>query len=302
MVDAVNSPSKTRKPKMIPYEFEYTRAASVKDAVELLSAGGESAHLLAGGHSLIPAMKFRLNPSKKLIDITEITELAEIEVADGKLHLGALATHSAVENSDVVKNNCAVLAEAAGLIGDKQVRNRGTIGGSLAHADPAADYPALVLALGAEIEVAGPAGSRTIRADDFFTGMFETALQNGEMITKVSFPVISEGTGAAYAKFPHPASRFAVAGVAAMVTVDDAGKCTDARVGVTGAAASAFRAANVESALAGTSLSEQDISNATTNVADPADLLSDLIGSGEYRAHLCSVLARQAIAEAAGRV
>ncbi|MFQ5631193.1 MAG: FAD binding domain-containing protein [bacterium] len=287
---------------MIPYEFDYIRATSVKNAVELLSASGDNAKLLAGGHSLIPAMKLRLSQASKLIDITGVGELTEISVSNGKVHIGALATHGAVENSDVVQKNCGALAEAAGQIGDKQVRNRGTIGGSLAHADPAADYPALVLALDAEIEASNANGSRSISADDFFTGMFETALQEGEIITKVSFPKQSKGTGAAYAKFPHPASRFAVVGVAVLVQVNGAGACTAARVGVTGAAPGAFRATGVENALVGTNLSEQDIETATQNVADPADLLSDLAGSGEYRTHLCSVMAKRAISAAASRV
>ena len=287
---------------MIPYEFDYIRATSVKNAVELLSTSGDNAKLLAGGHSLIPAMKLRLSQASKLIDITGVAELTEISAGSGKVHIGALATHSVVENSDVVKKNCGALAQAAGQIGDKQVRNRGTIGGSLAHADPAADYPALVLAFDAEIETSNANGSRSISEDDFFTGMFETALQDGEMITKVSFPVMAKGTGAAYAKFPHPASRFAVVGVAAMVQVNRGGTCTAARVGITGAAPTAFRATSVENALVGSSLSAQDIEAATKNVADPSDLLSDLAGSSEYRAHLCSVMAKRAISAAASRV
>jgi carbon-monoxide dehydrogenase medium subunit len=284
---------------MIPNDFDYIRAKSVQEAVTLLSQHGENARLLAGGHSLIPAMKFRLNSPATLIDVSGISELTEITKDGDKIHIGALASHRMVENSDVVKANCSVLSEAAGTIGDPQVRNRGTIGGSLAHADPASDYPALVLALDAEIEVSGKSGRRTIAADQFFKGLFETDLKPDEMITKVSFPVLSKGTGAAYEKFAHPASRFAVVGVAAMVTVDKNGKCTVARVGVTGAAPSAFRATDVENVLVGKTLDEQAVTDATAHVADPADLLSDLIASAEYRAHLCSVLAKRAIMKAA---
>lgn len=287
---------------MIPYAFEYVRATSVQEAVSLLAQHGDQAKLLAGGHSLIPAMKLRLNSPEKLIDISGLADLATIVFSGGKLHIGALATHDAVCGSHEVQQHCPVLAEAAGRIGDKQVRNRGTIGGSLAHADPAADYPALVLGLGAEIEATGQNGSRTIAADLFFTGMFETALAAGEIITKVSFPATGKGTGAAYAKFSHPASRFAVAGVAAMVSVDSGGTCTGARIGITGAAPAPFRASSVEAALTGKPLTEQTISEACEHVADADDLLSDLIASADFRAHLCSVMARQALNSAAQRV
>lgn len=286
---------------MIPNSFEYVRATSVQDAVALLTRHGDDAKLLAGGHSLIPAMKLRLNTSSTLIDISGISELTEITKNGNKIHIGALATHRAIETSDVVKNNCSVVSEAAGKIGDPQVRNLGTIGGSLAHADPASDYPAIILALNAEIEVSGEASNRTITAGQFFSGLFETALNHDEIIIKVSIPVISKGSGAAYEKFPHPASRFAVVGVATLVTVDSNGTCTAARVGVTGAAPSAFRATDVENALVGRALDQRAVSDATDKVADPADLLSDLIASAEYRAHLCSVMAKRALITAMER-
>lgn len=285
---------------MIPYAFDYARAGSVEEALTLL-AGNDEAKLLAGGHSLIPAMKLRLSAPSMLIDVSGIAELAEIHEEDGQLHVGALVTHRMVETSDVVRRNCGVLAETAVQIGDPQVRNKGTIGGSLAHADPAADYPALVLALGAMIHVSGTSGSRSIAADDYFQGLFTTALREDEIITRISFPVLSAGDGAAYAKFANPASRYAVVGVAVKVTVDG-GACTAARVGVTGAAASAFRATNVEQALTGQVLSEQTISRAVADMVDSSDLLSDLSGSAEYRAHLCSVMAKRALMQAAERV
>ncbi|MFQ5751730.1 MAG: FAD binding domain-containing protein, partial [bacterium] len=198
---------------MIPNNFEYVRAQSVQEALAFLSQYGDDSKLLAGGHSLIPAMKLRLNAPSKLIDITRIRELNDLRKSDATIQIGALTTHRTVESSDVIKNNCTVLAETAGKIGDPQVRNRGTIGGSLAHADPAADYPALLLALDADIEIAAQSGNRTVGADKFFTGFFETELKSDEIITQVRFPVLSKGTGAAYEKFPHPASRFAVVGV-----------------------------------------------------------------------------------------
>lgn len=286
---------------MIPTNFEYVRAKSVQDAVALLTKHGEDAKLLAGGHSLIPGMKLRLNTPATLIDVTGIKELTEIRKEGDRIQIGALVTHRTIENSDVVQSNCRVLSDAAGQIGDPQVRNRGTIGGSLAHADPAADYPALILALDAMIQIEGPTGSRTLAADDFFTGLFETALNPDDMITKVSFPVLGEGTGAAYEKFAHPASRFAVVGVAAVVTIDDNGKCTAARIGVTGAGPLPFRATSVEDALLETTLDQQSISDATKQVADPADLLGDIFASADYRAHLCSVLSKRALSRARDR-
>jgi len=285
---------------MIPYAFEYTRVGSVDEALMVL-AGNDNAKLLAGGHSLIPAMKLRLNAPSMLVDIAGISELAQISATNGTLHIGALATHRAVETSDLVKARCAVLAEVAGSIGDLQVRNKGTLGGSLAHADPAADYPALVLALDATIKVAGTSGRRVLSADDFFVDLFTTALEEGEIITEVVFPALSAGTGAAYAKFPNPASKFAVVGVAACVSVDAQGLCTEVRIGVTGAAANAFRASNVEEKLSGKRLDASTIATAVAGMADPDDMLSDLSASDEYRAHLCEVMAQRALTAAAKR-
>ena len=285
---------------MTPYPFEYTRAGSVDEALTLL-AGHDNAKLLAGGHSLIPAMKLRLSNPSMLIDVSGLSELSRITATDDALHIGALTTHRAVETSEVVQARCGVLAEAAGGIGDPQVRNKGTIGGSLAHADPAADYPALVLALNAAIKVAGSSGTRLIPAHDFFLDLFRTALQDGEIITEVIFPVLRAGTGAAYAKFANQASKYAVVGVATWVEVDAHGMCTGARVGVTGAASHAFRASNVEFALSGKTLTDETIAAAVAGMADPSDLLSDLSASSDYRAHLCAVMAQRALKAAAAR-
>jgi carbon-monoxide dehydrogenase medium subunit len=287
---------------MFPNTFEYVRAKSVQDALNWLGKSGSKAKLLAGGHSLIPAMKLRLNSPAMLIDITGISALAKISKSGGKIHIGALATHRMVEYSEMVKSSCAVLTEVASGIGDPQVRNHGTIGGSLAHADPAADYPAIALALGAEIEVTGKTKKRVIPADKFFKGLFETALSGKEIITKVSFPVLGKGKAAAYAKFPHPASRFAVVGVAALVTADGKGKCKEARIAVTGAGPSAFRATLMEKALIGATLNDEAINAVTARIADPDDLLSDLIASAEYRAHLCAVMAKRALQMAVSRL
>lgn len=285
---------------MIPYAFEYTRAGSVEEALTLL-AGHDDARLLAGGHSLIPAMKLRLSSPGMLIDVSGISALSKITVADDALHIGALATHRTVEMSDLVRARCNVLAEAAGGIGDPQVRNKGTIGGSLAHADPAADYPALMLALDATIKVAGPSGTRIIPAQDFFIALFTTALAEGEMITEVVVPTLQAGMGAAYVKFENQASKYAVVGVAAWLKVDAQGTCTGARIGVTGAAGHAFRASNVETALNGKTLDEQTISEAVTDMVEAGDMLSDLSASDEYRAHLCEVMTKRALIKAAAR-
>lgn len=286
---------------MTPYPFEYKRAASVDEALALLAEHGEEAKLLAGGHSLVPAMKMRLAAPSALIDVTGLAELTRIEREGDRLALGALATHRSVEHSDVVREACPVLSEAAGLIGDPQVRNRGTLGGSLAHADPAADYPALMLALSAEIHVTGRGGARTVAADDFFRGMFETAVQPGEMITKVTVPVTGTRAGAAYHKFAHPASRYAVVGVAAHVRLAADGTCEDLRVGVTGAAPVAFRAAAAEDRLRGQALDEEAVTAAVEGMVGADGLLSDHHASAAYRAHLVEVMARRAIRQAADR-
>lgn len=281
-----------------PYEFDYARATSVDEALSLLAKHGSDAKFLAGGYSLVPAMKLRLSAPSTLIDISGLKDLSYIEERDGFLHVGALTTHRTVEYSDVARQRCPVLNDLARAIGDPMVRNRGTIGGSLAHADPAADYPALVLALGCSIEVRGPDGTRSIAADDFFTGMFETALQEGEMITEIVFPTFDAGRGAAYAKSPNPASRYAVVGVAALVQVED-DACQWARVAVTGAAPSAFRVPDVEDELAGTALSDDDIASAVDGMVSAGDLMEDLSGSPAYRAHLCEVEAKRALRAAA---
>lgn len=280
-------------------DFDYARAGSVDEALALLT-NNDNAQFLAGGHSLLPIMKQRLASPGLLIDISELSDLHGIEEAGGQLHIGALTTHRTVERSSRVQEKCPVVAEAASGIGDPQVRNRGTMGGSLAHADPAADYPALVLALDAEIEATRRTGTRTIAADEFFRDMFETALNEDEMITQVRVPVLTRGMGAAYAKFENPASRYAIVGVAALVRMEG-GVCESARVGVTGAAPVAFRATNVEQKLAGQRLDERAIDDAVKNMVDPGDLISELSGSAEYRAHLCEVMAKEALTKAVER-
>ncbi len=285
---------------MIPAGFEYHAASSVEDALKLLGQYGDDAKLLAGGHSLIPALKLRLQSIGHLIDLGRIKGLDGVKEAGGKLAIGALATHHAVESSDLVKSKCALLAECASYIGDVQVRNRGTLGGSLSHADPAADYPAAILALEAEIDATSAKGKRTIAADGFFVDMLQTAIQPGEIVTEVRVPTYGAGTGGAYQKVLQPASGFAIVGVAALVTVAG-GKFTKVRVGVTGASVKAFRATAVESELTGKSVDDAAIAKAAELATNGVDMSGDIFASSGYREHLTRVHVRRAIAAAAAR-
>jgi carbon-monoxide dehydrogenase medium subunit len=285
---------------MYPASFEYHRVASVEEAVGLLARHKDDAKLLAGGHSLIPMMKLRLAQPKHLIDIGRVTGLSGIREEGGHLVIGALTTHYAVESSAAVRQRCAMLAEAAAMIGDPQVRNYGTVGGSLAHADPAADWPAVMLALGAELRAVGPKGARTVKVEDFFKDLFTTALGPDEVLTEIRVPTGGH-SGAAYMKHPHPASRFAVVGVAAAVLLDGAGRCTSAHVGITGAGSKAVRAKGVEAALSGKALDAATIGAAAQKAADGIDINADLQGSVEYKAHLTRVYTRRALERAVER-
>jgi carbon-monoxide dehydrogenase medium subunit len=287
---------------MYPAGFSYQRATSVQDAIALL-AKEPDAKLLAGGQSLLSLMKLRLATPSALLDLGGIKELRGIRRDGDAIAIGAMTTHREIEFSKELKAACPLLPEAAAQIGDPLVRNRGTIGGSVAHADPAADFPAVLLALGATIQVEGPNGSRTIAADDFFVGLFMTALQPDELLTGIRVPAPAaqpSGTGMAYEKFPHPASRYAIVGAAAVVNVTG-GVCRTARVALTGAGAHAMRLPTLEAALVGKPLDEQTLAAACASVIAPDDLLSDQFASSEYRAHLASVLARRALTRAAAR-
>jgi len=285
---------------MYPASFEYHRAATVEEAVGLLTRYKDDAKLLAGGHSLIPMMKLRLAQPKHLIDIGRVGGLSGVKEEGGHFVIGALATHFAVESSAVVRQKCPMLSEAAALIGDPQVRNYGTVGGSVAHSDPAADWPAVMLALGAEIKAVGPKGARTVKVDDFFKDLFTTALGPDEVLTEIRIPTGGHG-GAAYMKHPHPASRFAVCGVAASVALDASGKCTAARVGITGVGSHATRAKGVEAALVGKTLDAATMAAASQKAADGIEINADLQGSVEYKAHLTRVYTRRALERAVER-
>jgi len=285
---------------MYPAAFEYHAPASVQEALGLLGKLPD-AKILAGGHSLVPMMKLRLAQPKNLIDLRKVSGLSGIREDRGALAIGAMTTHWEVESSSLVKAKCAVLSETAALIGDPAVRNKGTVGGSLAHADPAADYPATVIALGAEFVCEGPKGRRTVKVDDWFQGLMSTALREDELLVEVRVPIPAAGTGAAYMKFPHPASRFAVAGVAAVISLDAKGACTKAGIGVTGAGTKAVRAKGVEAGLNGKTLDKATIEAAAQKASDGVDVQADLQGSEEYKAHLVRVFARRAIEAAVQR-
>ncbi|MFZ1060838.1 MAG: xanthine dehydrogenase family protein subunit M [Candidatus Rokuibacteriota bacterium] len=282
---------------MYPAQFDYHSPASVQEAISLLGRLKDDAKVLAGGHSLLPMMKLRLAQPKHLIDLRKVPGLSGIKEDGGAIAIGALTTHYAVESSSLLKQKCPLLSETAGTIGDPQVRNMGTIGGSLAHADPAADYPAAVIALGAELVAEGPRGKRTIKVDDFFKGLLTTALQPDEILVEIRIPSWPAGTGMAYMKFPHPASRFAVVGVAALVTAD--GKKVG--VGITGAGTKATRARGVEAALAGKTLDAATIKAAAEKAADGVDVQADLQGSVEYKTHILKVYCRRALEAALSR-
>lgn len=277
---------------MIPSSFSYTKANSVEDALAALSSESK---LLAGGHSLIPAMKLRLNQPGKLIDIGQIPSLKGISETDGHLLIGACTTHSEIARSSLVQDKCPVLAQAADMIGDIQVRNRGTIGGSMAHADPAADWPAVLIAVDARVELKSQAGSRSVDASDFFTGFYETALEENELIVSIEVPV-KENRKMSYTKFEQPASRFAIVGCA--VTYDDnGGKFQNVRVAFTGVSENAFRDKHVESVLEGNSISPETVANAAARAAQNVSILSDHYASEDYRKHIATVYCKRAFAQ-----
>jgi aerobic carbon-monoxide dehydrogenase medium subunit len=287
---------------MYSSEFDYYRAGSVAEASQLLQKH-PGAKLLAGGHSLIPLLKLRLAAPPALIDIGRIAELKGVTVSDGTVRIGALTTHAALAASADLRTHCPMLSEAARQVGDPAVRNRGTIGGNVAHADPASDLPTALTALGARFTVAGPGGTRTIDAASFFTGMMATALGEHDLLTAIEVPAKTQDQGMAYVKFSHPASRYAVIGVAASLTVSR-GTGAAAAVAIGGLVPLATRASAVERALVGHEVSAERIAAAAALVADDlgTDVLGDLYASAEYRKAVAPVWVRRALTAAADRV
>jgi len=279
---------------MIPQEFDYTVPQSLEDTLKLLDGGDRK--VLAGGMSLIPLMKLRLASPSEVIDIGRLPGLNHITESSGVVKIGATATHHDIETSPVIRAKVPLLAEAASRIGDVQVRNMGTIGGSTAHADPAADYPASLLALEAQVRVASAKGERTIAASDFFQDAFTTALEPGELIVEIQVSVEESNEGYRYEKVPHPASGFAVVGVAARVK-KAGNKIAMARIGVTGMSSCPFRARKAEELLEGGA----DLEKAAAAVVEGEEANSDLYASAGYRKHLARVYAARALTTALSR-
>ena len=288
---------------MFAAEFEYRKAGSIADAVRLLSEN-PGAKLLAGGHSLIPLMRFRLARPEVVIDIGGIDGLRGITVAGDHINIGALTTHAEIAASADVQQANGLLAEAAGGIGDPAVRNRGTIGGNLAHADPASDWATVLTALGATVSVQGPSGSRTVAVADFVEDAFTTGLAEDELITTVTVPVLAANQRAEYAKMAHPASFYAVVGGAVVVTMDG-DRCTAASVAVGGLTPRPVKAAAVEQALSGTTLTMASITDATSRLSEDisaagVDVIGDVFASADFRSQVAPVEVKHALLHAIG--
>ena len=279
---------------MIPSTLTYKKATSVSEALQFLSEGGEHAKLLAGGHSLIPALKLRLNDHEYFIDVSKIDELKSIDEKNGHIDIGAMVTHDDIAKSSLLKEKVPMFPQGAELIGDVQVRNFGTIGGSIAHADPAADWPGLLLAAEATIQIEGLDSSRSISAEDFFQGLFMTDLSDEEMITSISVPVPNTNSKSAYLKFMQPASRFALVGCAVQVSLAD-GKIEKARVAFNGVSAKPFRDTKVEAALEGQPFTPETITNAASLAADDVSIMSDHYASQEYRRQMAQVFVERTL-------
>ncbi len=283
---------------MIPQPFEYSAPRTLQEALSLLESGERK--ILAGGMSLIPMMKLRLATPPEVVDLGRIPGLNHIAEGTGTAHgflaIGAMATHHEIELSSLVRSSAPLLAETAGRIGDMQVRNMGTIGGAIAHADPAADYPAALLALEAQMRLASLRGERTVAASDYFLDAFTTAIEPGEIVAEIQVASEDANEGFRYEKAPHPASGFAVVGVAVRIR-KQGNKIAMARIGVTGLAPRAFRARNAEALLE----SGADIATAAAAVAEGEEANTDLYASADYRRHLARVHAARALATALSR-
>ncbi len=279
---------------MIPAPFEYVRPTWLHEAIALLHTHGDEARVLAGGHSLIPLMKLRLASPRYLIDIGRLRDLAYIR-EEGGIHIGALTTHAAIERSALLHARLPLLPQTAARIGDAQVRNRGTIGGSLAHAHPAADLAAALLALDAEVLVQGPDGQRRLPIAEFFVSMFTTALRADELLIEVCFPPPPNDTRACYLRAEDKASHFAIVGVAAVIGLDPGRSCHTARIALTGLGATPFRARAAEGMLLNRHVDAQTIAAATRHVCDGVQPFADLFASSDYRAHLARIYAERAL-------
>jgi carbon-monoxide dehydrogenase medium subunit len=286
---------------MFPANFDYVAPRSIDEALQLLKQHGDDAKLLAGGHSLLPAMKLRLASPQTLIDLGNVSGLSGVRLEGDKLVIGALTVHADVGSSDLVRKYFPGLVDAASVIGDVQVRNCGTIGGSVAHADPAADFPVILTALNASFVLQSIGGNRTVPVDGFFTDYFTTAMAPGEILTKILVPLPPAHSGTAYHKLAHPASGYVVVSAGAMITRQQSGSCASARIAIGGLGSGPIRAAASETELHGKVLNPPNIAGAAGKVAEAADPDDDIYASAEYKRHMATVLARRSIEAAVER-
>ncbi len=285
---------------MIPGEFEYHRPGAVDEAVALLAQYGDDAKILAGGHSLIPLMKLRLATPAHLIDVTRIDGLKGIREADGEIRIGAMTTQSELIASELLWRACPLIPEAAKLISDPQVRNRGTVGGNVVHGDPGNDQPAIMLALGASLVLRGPDGERVVPVDGFYLGIFTTDLRPNELLTEIRVPTPPAGTGHSYQKQKRKVGDFATAAAAALITLDG-GACSRAAITLTNAAPTALRVAEAEALLTGKAIDDGLIDQAGALASAASDPAEDLRGTVAYKQHLAGEMTKRAIREALGR-
>lgn len=283
---------------MIPAEFDYVAPATVEEALSALAEGGDDAKVLAGGQSLLPVLRMRLNAPSLVVDLGRIESLRGVRDDGDAIVVGAMTTHSDVFHDPLVREHATVVCEALEQLADPQVRHRGTFGGALAHADPAGDLGAPALALGATFTIAGPNGTRTVAADDFFVDLFTTAIDEGELLTEIRLPKHT-GWGGHYEKFVRVAHQWPIVAVAAAVKVDG-GTISEARVGLTNMGSTPLRARSVEQALAGKPATDDAVREAAATAAEGTNPPSDLNGDADYRRHLATVLTRRAVLAAAG--
>jgi aerobic carbon-monoxide dehydrogenase medium subunit len=286
---------------MIPQSFEYYRPGTLPEAVALLEQQGDAAKILSGGQSLIPMMKVRLARPEYLIDINQIAGLQYIKEENGYLKIGGLTREADLETSDLIRSKYPIILDTASQIADPQVRNMATVGGNLAHGDPANDHPATMLALGAEIIAVGPRGERNIPVKDFFLSVFTTALQHGEILTEIRIPIPRSSSGGAYFKLERKVGDFATVGVAAHVTVDAAGICQEAGIGLTNVGATPLKANRAEDFLRGKRLDESNIKQTAQLAAEAAQPSSDLRGPAEYKVSMVKELTKRALTRARER-
>lgn len=286
---------------MIAENFNYDAPTTIEDAIKLLHEYGDDAKILAGGHSLIPMMKLRFASPTHLIDINNIPGLSYIKEEDGHLKIGAMTREVELEESDIIMSKYHIFGDATKLIADPQVRNFGTIGGNLAHGDAANDHPAVMIALGANVEISGQDGKRTVSIDDFFMGFYMTAVQHGEILTEIQIPNASGNFGSAYHKAERKVGDYATAGVAVALTLDGDGKCSKAGIGLTNVNPTPLRASRSEEALVGTNLTDADIKKAALYASEDCSPSADLRGDEDYKRHLVKVITKRMILKAIER-